>query len=87
MRRVIAVRRRDARMLRVRRFVAVAARQVGSAGSTAMQQRRRQQHERPSMTNLVEPHLKIAFGILTWTPIVPSTSCVIATSPAMLVSW
>ena len=30
--------------------------------------------------------LKIDFGILTWTPIVPSTSCVIATSPARLVS-
>ena len=32
-------------------------------------------------------HLKMAFGIFTCTPIVPSTSWVIATSPAMLVSW
>ena len=32
------------------------------------------------------PLLKMLFGIFTCTPIVPSTSCVIATSPAMLVS-
>ena len=30
--------------------------------------------------------LKMFFGILTCTPIVPSTSCVMATSPARLVS-
>jgi hypothetical protein len=32
------------------------------------------------------PLRKMFFGIFTWTPIVPSTSWVIATSPAMLVS-
>src|SRR5262249_37459140 len=34
-----------------------------------------------------ESHLNISFGNFTCTPTLPSTSCVIATFPATLVSW
>src|SRR6188472_1126352 len=50
-------------------------------------------HLRRSLLNPVVPHarrhfafVKMLFGILTWTPTLPSTSCVMATSAAILES-
>jgi hypothetical protein len=42
-------------------------------------------------TNLLRPvrawpPVKIAFGSITWTPLLPSTSSVMSTSPATLIS-
>ena len=53
--------------------------------NTALARQSRTAHARRSAA---EPRyfLKMLFGILTCTPMVPSTSCVIATSPATLVS-
>src|SRR5688572_4115979 len=44
------------------------------------------EHRQQPISHLVVYFLKIALDILTCTPMVPSTSCVIATSPATLVN-
>src|ERR671913_42077 len=77
-RRMIAVGRGDARVLRVRRFFCGGGNRL--SGLCGTRRHRKQGGDDESA------HLKMDFGILTWTPIVPSTSWVMATSPARLVS-